>query len=158
MIFIIQQEKQGSDYYYYNHIQTCRFSQFSRSVMSDSLRLHEPQHSRPPYHHQLLESTQTHIHWVGDAIQPSHPLSSPSSPALNLSQHQGLFKCQLFTSGGQNIGVFQLIQDWFWLPDAKSELIGKDPEAAKYWGQEKKGMTEDEMVGWHHWLNGHEFG
>ena len=43
-------------------------------------------------HHQLLESTQTHVHWVGDAIQPSHPLSSPSPPALNLSQHQGLFK------------------------------------------------------------------
>ena len=45
-----------------------------------------------PVHHQILESTQTHVHWVGDAIQPSHPLSSPSPPALNLSQHQGLFK------------------------------------------------------------------
>ena len=45
-----------------------------------------------PVHHQLPESTQTHVHWVGDAIQPSHPLSSPSLPALNLSQHQGLFK------------------------------------------------------------------
>ena len=45
-----------------------------------------------PLHHQLLEFTQTHVHWVGDAIQPSHPLSSPSSPALNLSQHQGLFQ------------------------------------------------------------------
>ena len=43
-----------------------------------------------PVHHQLLESTQTHVHGVGDAIQPSHSLSSPSSPALNLSQHQGL--------------------------------------------------------------------
>ena len=45
-----------------------------------------------PIHHQLPESTQTHVHWVGDAIQPSHPLSSPSPPAPNLSQHQGLFK------------------------------------------------------------------
>ena len=45
-----------------------------------------------PVHHQLPESTQTHVHWVGDAIQPSHPLLSPSPPALNLSQHQGLFK------------------------------------------------------------------
>ena len=45
-----------------------------------------------PVHHQLPESTQTHVHWVSDAIQPSHPLSSPSPPALNLSQHQGLFK------------------------------------------------------------------
>ena len=45
-----------------------------------------------PVHHQLLESTQTHIHWVGDAIHPSHPLSSPSPPAPNPSQHQGLFQ------------------------------------------------------------------
>ena len=45
-----------------------------------------------PVHHQLLESTQTHVHWVDDAIQPSHPLSSPSPPALNLFQYQGLFK------------------------------------------------------------------
>ena len=44
-----------------------------------------------PVHHQLPESTQTHVHRVGDAIQPSHPLSSPSPPTLNLSQHQGLF-------------------------------------------------------------------
>ena len=45
----------------------------------------------PVYHH-LPESTQTHVHWVSDAIQPSHPLSSPSPPAFNLSQNQGLFK------------------------------------------------------------------
>ena len=45
-----------------------------------------------PVHHQLLEFTQTHVHWFNDAIQPSHPLSSPSLPALNLSQHQGLFQ------------------------------------------------------------------
>ena len=44
-----------------------------------------------PAHNQLLKSTQTHVHWVSDAIQPSHPLSSPS-PVLNLSQHQGLLK------------------------------------------------------------------
>ena len=45
-----------------------------------------------PVHHQLSEVTQTHVHWVGDAIQPSHPLPSPSPPAFNLSQHQGVFK------------------------------------------------------------------
>ena len=45
-----------------------------------------------PVHHQLPETTQTHVHWVGYAIQPSHPLSSSSPPAFNLSQHQGLFK------------------------------------------------------------------
>ena len=43
-----------------------------------------------------------------------------------------------------------------WPPDAKSWLIGKDPDAGKDWGQEEKGTTEDEMVGWHHWLNGDE--
>ena len=45
----------------------------------------------------------------------------------------------------------------FWPPDAKSQLIGKDPNAGKDWRWEEKGMTENEMVGWHHWLNGHEF-
>ena len=45
-----------------------------------------------PVHHQSLKPTQTHVHCIGDAIQPSHPLSSPSPPALNLSQHQGLFQ------------------------------------------------------------------
>ena len=45
-----------------------------------------------PVHHQLLKPTQTHVHRVSDAIQPSHPLSPPSPPSFNLSQHQGLFK------------------------------------------------------------------
>ena len=45
-----------------------------------------------PVNHQLSEFTQTHVHWVGDTIQPSHPLSSPSPPTFNFSQHQGLFK------------------------------------------------------------------
>ena len=70
----------------------------------------------------LPELTQTHVHGVGDAIQPSHPLSSPSPPALNLSQHQGLFQwvSSLFASGGQSIGVsasasvlLMNIQNWF---------------------------------------------
>ena len=68
--------------------------QFS-SVSQSCLTLCDPMnHSTPGLHvhHQLPVSTQTHIHWVSDAIQPSHPLSSPSPPALNLSQHQGLFK------------------------------------------------------------------
>ena len=45
-----------------------------------------------PVHHQLMEFTQIHVHWLGDAIQPSHPLSSLSAPTFNLSQHQGFFK------------------------------------------------------------------
>ena len=44
-----------------------------------------------------------------------------------------------------------------WPPDVKSQLIGKDPHAGKDWGQEEKRVTEDEMVAWHHWFNGHEF-
>ena len=67
--------------------------QFSGSVMSDSLRSHESQHARPPCPSATLsEFTQTHLHRVSDAIQPSHPLSSPSPPAPNPSQHQSLFQ------------------------------------------------------------------
>ena len=67
-------------------------TQSSHSVVSDSLWPHRLQHSRPPYPSQLLEFTQSHVHWVGDAIQQFHPLSSPSPPAFNLSPLQGLFK------------------------------------------------------------------
>ena len=65
------------------------------SVAQSCLTLCDPMNrSTPglPIHHQLPESTQTHVHGVRDAIQPSHPLSSPFPPSLNLSQHQGLFK------------------------------------------------------------------
>ena len=68
--------------------------QFSSDAQS-CLTLWDPvNHSTPglPVHHQLPEFTQTHVHRVGDAIQPSHPLSSPSPPALDPSQHQGLFE------------------------------------------------------------------
>ena len=58
-----------------------------------------------PIHHQLPEFTQTHVHRVSDAIQPSHPLSSPSLPAPNPSQHQGLFQWVNSAWGGQSIGV-----------------------------------------------------
>ena len=61
--------------------------QFSHLVVSDSLRLHEPQHARPPCASPTPEFTQTHVHRVSDAIQTSHPLLSPSPLALNLSQH-----------------------------------------------------------------------
>ena len=67
--------------------------QFSPSVVSNCLQPHD--HSTPglPVHHQPPEFTQTDVHRVVDAIQPSHPLSSPSPPAPNPSQHQGLFQC-----------------------------------------------------------------
>ena len=74
-----------------------------------------------PVYHQVPEFIQTQFHWVGNAIQPSHPLLPPSPPTFNLSQHQGLFKMnQFFTLGGQSIGVSASasvlpmnIQDWF---------------------------------------------
>ena len=86
---------------------TCNFLNFSSSfllfissvqiilvaqsclTLNDSMNLSTPS---LPVHHQLQKSTQTHAHWVGDAMQPSHPLSSPSPPAPNPSQHQGLFQ------------------------------------------------------------------
>ena len=85
-----------------------RSDQISRSAVSDSLRPHESQHARPPYHHQLLEFTQTHVHRVSDAIQPSLPLLSPSPPAPSPSQHQSFPMSQLFTRGGQSTGVSAL--------------------------------------------------
>ena len=78
-------------------------------------------HRRPglPVHHHLPEFTQTHVHQVDDAIQPSHPLSSSSPPAPNPSQHQSFPMSQLFAWGGQSIGVSALssvlpknTQDW----------------------------------------------
>ena len=76
-----------------------------------------------PIHHQIPEFTQTHVRRVGDAIQPSHPLLSPSPPTFNLSQHQesaSFPMSQFFASGGQSIGVSAStsvlpmnIQDWF---------------------------------------------
>ena len=71
------------------------YSDQIRSVAQSCLTLCDPMnHSTPglPVHHQLPEFTQTHVHWVSDAIQPSHPLSSPSPPAPSPSQHQSLFQ------------------------------------------------------------------
>ena len=70
-----------------------------------------------PVHHQLPESTQTHVHWVSDTIQPSHPLSFPSPPALNLSQHQGLFKWVSSSHQVAKVLEFQLQNQSFqWTP------------------------------------------
>ena len=81
-----------------------------------------------PLLHYFLEFAQTHIHWVGDATQPSHPLSPPSPPAFSLSQHQSLFQWVSFISGGQRIGAsasasaFPVsIQGWF--PSGLTGLI-----------------------------------
>ena len=83
-------------------------AQFS-SVTQLCPTLWDPMHrSTPglPVHHHLPEFTQTHVHWVSDAIQPSHPLSSPSSPAPNPSQHQSLF--QWVNSSHEVVKVLEL--------------------------------------------------
>ena len=75
-------------------IQRVSSVQFSSVAQSCPTFCDPMNHSMPglPVHDQLLEFTQTHVHQVGDAIQPSHPLLSPSPPARNPSQHQGLFQ------------------------------------------------------------------
>ena len=101
---------------------TVQSVQFSLSGMSDSLQPHGLQHSRLPWNcsmpglpvrHQLPESTQTHVHWDGDAIQPSHPLFSPSPPTYDLSQHQGLFKWVSSSHQVAKALVFQLQHQFF---------------------------------------------
>ena len=79
--------------------------QFSRSVMSDSLRPHGLQHTRPPRPSSTPEFTQTHVHRVGDAIQPSHPVVPFSSHPQSLPASGSFSMSQLFASGGQSIGV-----------------------------------------------------
>ena len=77
--------------FFFSHSSSVQFSSVAQScpTLYDPMNCSTP---RLPVHHQLLEFTQTHVHRVGDAIQPSHPLSSPSPPAPNPSQHQSLFQ------------------------------------------------------------------
>ena len=83
---------------------------------------------RLPVHYQLPASTQTHVHWVGDAIQSSHPLSPPSPPALTLSHHQGLFQWVSSSHQVAKILEFQLQHQSFqWPPRTdllKDGLVG----------------------------------
>ena len=88
--------------------------------MSDTLWPHGLHHARLPVHHQLPDLAQTHVHRTGDAIQPFHPLLSPSPPAFNLSQHQGLFQESVLPIRGQSTRAStsasvlpKNIQDWF---------------------------------------------
>ena len=111
-----------SDWLYSLEPKMEKLYQFS-SVQSLSLTLCDPMdHSTPglPVHYQLPESTQTHVHWVSDAIQPSHPLSSPSPPTFNLSHIRVFSNESVLPSGGQSIGVSASTsvlpmntQDWF---------------------------------------------
>ena len=84
---------------------------FSQSVMSDPLWPHGLQHARPPCPSPTPRACLTHVHWVSDAVLPSHPLSAPSLPAFNLYQHQGLF--QGVSSSHQVAKVLKLQQESF---------------------------------------------
>ena len=112
---------------------------FSRSVMSGSLRPHGLQHAKPPVLHYLREFAQTHVHWVDNAIQPSHPLLVPS-PAFNLSQHQGLFnesafrirwpvlEFQLQHQSFQWIFRIDFLEDWpLWSPCSSRDSQESSP-------------------------------
>ena len=102
-------------------------NQFSHSVVSDSLQPMDWSMPGLLVHHQLLEFTQIHVYWVGDGIQPSHPLSPPSPPALNPSQHQGFF--QWVSTSHQVAKVLQLrLQhksfQWIFRIDLLSNWLG----------------------------------
>ena len=78
------------------------------------------------------------VPWTARRIQPVHPKGDQSWVFIGMTDAEAETPIH-------------------WPPDVKSCLIWKDPDAGKDWGQEEKGMTEDEMAGWHHWLNGHGF-
>ena len=102
------------------------------SVSQSCLTLCEPMDcSMPglPVHHQLPELTQTHVHWVGDAIQPSHPLSFPSPPTFNISQHQGLFQWVSSSHQVARVLEFHLQHQafhWLFRTDCAARLDGKE--------------------------------
>ena len=111
-------QKSGSRNSRLNNIHR-RLSQFSSVTQSCPTLCDPMNHSMPglPVHHQIPEFTQTHVHQVGDAIQPSHPLSSPSPPALSLSQHQGLFQWVNSSHQVARVLEFQLQHQSFqWTP------------------------------------------
>ena len=105
-----------------------------------------------------------------DRRQPKMHRSVPVSPVF-LGDYLPLSVFMLSMQGDQAIVNPKANQSWIfigrtdaesetpilWPPDVKNWFLGKDPGAGKDWGQEEKGTAEDEMVGWHHWLKGHEF-
>ena len=103
--------------YFYKRSQQRVWLLFTHSVLSDSLWPHGLQHTWFLVLQYLPEFAQTHVHWIGDAIHPSHSLSSPSPSAFSLSQHQGLFQwVGSLNQVGQSIGASVLprnIQGWF---------------------------------------------
>ena len=110
---------------------TILFNLFSCSVVPDSLQHHGLQDTRLPCPSPSPGVVQTHVHWVSDAIQPSHPLSSPSPLAFNLSQHQGLFQWVTSLHQVAKLLEFQLQHQsflmidflWGWFPLGITGLI-----------------------------------
>ena len=122
-----------------------------------------------PALHYLPEFTQIHVHWVSDASSPSHPLS-PSSPfAFEFWCWRRILRVS-WTTGRSNQSILKEINPEYSLEGLMLQLnlqnfghlmrrtdsLEKTLDAGKDWRQEEKGTTEDEMVGWHHQLNGHE--
>ena len=102
---------------YFRTFTMINFSLIFSSVTQSCLTVCDPMDcSTPglPVHHQLPELTQTHVHWVSDTIQPSHPLLSPSPPAPNLSQYQDLFKWVSFSHEVASVLEFQLQLNVIW--------------------------------------------
>ena len=99
-----------------NYFSSVQFSSLAQScpTLCDLMNCSMP---GLPVHHQLPEFTQTHVHWVGDAIQTFHPLSSPSPPALNPSQHQSLFQWVNSSREVAKVLEFQL-QSFQWISRA----------------------------------------
>ena len=152
-------------------IQKASSVQFSRSVMSKSLRPHESQHTRPPcpwptpgvyanscpsswWCQPAISSFKAPKNWCFWTEVLEKTLESPLDRKEIQSGH----------SKGNHSWVFigrtdaEAETPILWPPDAKSWLIGKDPDAGRDWGQEEKGTTENEMAEWHHRLDGQEFG
>ena len=103
-----------------------------------------------PVHHQLLEFTQTHVHWVIDAIQPSHPLSSPSPPAPNPSQHQSLFQCRKVRSESEVAQLCLTLSDPMECSPLGSSVHGIFQARVLEWGaiafSDKQGQMELPML------------
>ena len=114
-------------WFHWPNWECCLISSVQFSSVAQSCLCNPMNHSTPglPVHHQLQEFTQTHVHPVGDTIQPSHPLSSPSPPAPNPSQHQGLFQWVNSSHDVAKVLEFQLQHQSFqWTPRTDFLLDG----------------------------------
>ena len=114
------------------------------------------------YHCELKRCSEGYFHFYMDQFSSdqllSHvrliatPCTAAHQASLSITNSQSLLKLMFIERTDIEAETPILLP-----PDEKSWLIWKDPDAGKDWGQEEKGTTEDEMMGWHHWLNGHEF-